>query len=69
MRKTVKKVIFTLLLLTLSASTAFLAYLHFFASNDKDVSGEWTASLDMTEQAAVAALCWLQDVEAVSVSM
>jgi len=69
MKKIVKNVIFTLLLLTLSVSTAFLAYLYFFASGDKNLSGEWTADLDMTEQAAVTALIWLQDIEAVSVSL
>ena len=69
MRKTIKNVIFTLLLLTLSASTALLAYLHFFASDDKELSGEWTANLDMTQQAAVTALGWLQDIEAVSLSL
>ena len=69
MRKTIKNAVFILLLLTLSASTAFLAYLHFFASDDKELSGEWTADLDMTEQAAVTALGWLQDIEGVSVSL
>ena len=39
MKKTIKNVIFTLLLLTLSASTALLAYLHFFASDDDELSG------------------------------
>ena len=67
--KIIKNVVVTLLLLTLSASTAFLAYLHFFISNDKDLSGEWTADLDMTESAAVTALDWLQDIEAVSLSL
>lgn len=67
--KTIKYVVFTLLLITLGISTALLAYLHFFASGDEDLSGEWTAELDMTEQAAVAALSWLQDIEAVSVTM
>lgn len=69
MRKTIKNVVLTLLILTLSASTAFLAYLYFFVSNDRELSGEWTANLDMTEQAAVEALSWLQDIEAVSVSL
>ena len=69
MRKTIKNVVFTLLLLTLSASTALLAYLHFFASDARELSGSWTAKLDMTEQAAVAAFSWLQDIEAVSVSL
>lgn len=69
MRKTMKKVIVVLLLLILSVSTALLAYLHFFASGDEDLSGEWTAELDMTRQAAVTALGWLQDIEGVSVSL
>lgn len=68
MRKTIKNAVFILLLLTLSVSTAILAYLHFFASDDKDLSGEWTAKIDMTEQAAVTAFSWLQDVEGVYVS-
>lgn len=69
MRKTMTKVTVVLLLLILSVSTAFLAYLHFFASGDEDLSGEWTADLDMTRQAAVKALSWLQDIEGVSVSL
>ncbi|MDE7353655.1 MAG: hypothetical protein K2O06_11495 [Acetatifactor sp.] len=69
MRKALKNTIFILLLLTLSVSTAFLAYLHFFASDDHDLSGEWTAELDMTQQASVTALAWLQDIEAVSISL
>lgn len=69
MRKTIKNVVFTLLLLTLCASTALLTYLHFFASDDRELSGEWTANLDMKQQAAVTALGWLQDIEAVSVSL
>lgn len=69
MKKTIKNVIFVLLLLTLGASTALLTYLHFFAADDKNLSGEWTAQLDMTEQAAVAAFGWLQDIEAASVSL
>lgn len=68
MRKTIKNAVFILLLLTLSVSTAFLTYLHFFASDDKELSGEWAADLDMTEHAAVMALSWLQDMEGVSVS-
>jgi len=69
MRKTMKNVVLILVLLTLSASTALLTYVHFFASGDKDLSGEWTADLDMTEQAAITALSWLQDIEAVTVSL
>lgn len=69
MEKNIKNTIFALLLLSLSISTVILAYLHFFASGDGNLSGEWTANLDMTEQAAAAALGWLQDIEAVSVSL
>ena len=75
MKKTVKNTVFILLILTLSVSTALLTYLYFFASGgrgllrDKNLSGEWTADLDMTEQAAVTALSWLQDIEAVSISL
>lgn len=69
MRRTMKNAILLLLLLTLSASTALLAYLHFFAPDDGNPAGEWTADLDMTEQAAVTAFGWLQDIEAVSVSL
>lgn len=69
MKKTIKNVIFVLLLLTLGVSTALLTYLHFFSAGDKNLSGEWTAQLDMTEQAAVAAYGWLQDIEAASVSL
>ncbi len=69
MGKIIKNIILTLLLLTLSISTALLAYLHFFAADDGELSGEWTAELDMTHQAAVTALGWLQEIEAVSVSL
>lgn len=69
MRKTIKNVVIILLILTLSASTVLFAYLHFSASEDKELSGEWTADLDMTQQAAVTALGWLQDIEAVSISL
>ena len=69
MRKIMKNSIMILLLIILVISTAFLAYLHFFVSSDEDLTGEWTAGLDMTEQVAVTALDWLQDIEAVSVSL
>ena len=69
MRKAAKNTIVILLLLTLSVTTAFLIYLHFFASKDNDLSGEWTADLDMSKQAAVTAFAWLQDIEGVSVSL
>ena len=68
MGKTIKNVVFILLLLTLSISTALLVYLHFFASDDRNLSGEWTAGLDITERALVTACSWLQDIEGVSVS-
>lgn len=69
MKKIIKNVVITLLFVTLSISTALLAYLHFFTSDDKDLSGEWVTELDMTQQAAVTALGWLQEIEAVSVSL
>lgn len=69
MRKTVKNIVIILLLLTLGVSTAFLSYLLFFAPGGRELSGEWTARLDMTEEASAAALGWLQDMEAVSVSL
>ncbi len=69
MKKTMKKVIFILLLLTVSVYALFLTYLHFFVPGGKDLSGEWTGGLDMTKQAAVTAFGWLQEVEAVSVSL
>lgn len=68
-KNTVKNIVIVLLILTLGASTALFAYLHFSQSDDKNLSGEWTAELDMTEQAAVTALGWLQEIEAVSVSL
>ena len=69
MKKSIKNAIFIILLLTLSISTAILAYLQFFASDEEELSGEWTTNLDMTEHAVVTALDWLQDIEAVSVSL
>ena len=69
MGKVIKNTILLLLILSLSISTAFLAYLHFFKPDSSNLSGEWTAELNLTEQAAVTALIWLQDIEAVSVSL
>ena len=69
MEKEKKNTILLLLILILSISTAFLVYLHFFKSDGRSLSGEWTAELDLTEQAAVEAFIWLQDIEAVSVSL
>lgn len=69
MGKIVKNTIITLLILTLGCSTAFLAYLHFFAQDERELAGEWGAQLELTEQAAVMAYGWLQDIEAVTVSL
>lgn len=69
MGKIIKNAVVIFLFLILIVFTASLAYLHFFASSDKDFSGVWTAELDMTEEAAVTALSWLQDIEAVSISL
>ena len=75
MKKTIKNTVVILLILTLSVSTALLTYLYFFSpeggrlSRNQDLSGEWTASLNMTERAAVTALSWLQEIEAVSMSL
>lgn len=69
MKKFAKKFIVVLMFLSLSAALAFLVYLHFFAADDRNISGEWTTQLDMTKQAAVPAFIWLQDIEAVSVSL
>lgn len=81
MRKTMKNVIFTLLFLAFIVSAVLLAYLYLFAPGDKglsddeelpvyeDLSGEWTANLDMKQQAAVTAFSWLQDIEGVSISL
>ena len=69
MGKVIKNTILLLLILSLSISTASLAYLHFFKSDGGSLSGEWTAELDLTEQAAVTAYIWLQDIDAVPVSL
>ncbi len=69
MRKIIRNVICILLFLTLSVSTAYLAYLQFFSGDREALSGEWTADLDMTKQVVATAALWLQDIEAVSVSL
>lgn len=69
MRKTIKNVIFALLLLTVSVFAVLLLYMHFFAPGDENLSGEWTADVDMAEQATAMAFSWLQDIEGVSISM
>ena len=69
MGKVIKNTILFLLILSLGIFTAFLAYLQFFKSGGRSLSGEWTAELDLTQQAAVTAFIWLQDIEGVSVSL
>ena len=69
MRKIMRFIVTAILLPVLILSTALLVYLHFFAEDDKNLSGEWTTSLDLTDQAVVTALVWLQDIEAVDVSI
>lgn len=69
MKKIAKNILLTLLFLTLSVLTAVLIYIHFFQSDDRDLSGEWITEFDMTKQAAVTAFVWLQDMEAVSISL
>lgn len=69
MRKAMKNVLLTLLVLTLGIAAAFLVYCQFFAAGGRDLSGEWAAGLDLTDEAAVTALGWLQEIEAVSVSL
>lgn len=69
MRKIMKNAIYTFVLLLFGVSTALLGYLHFFAAGDRNLSGEWTAQLDMTQRAAVAALSWLQEIEGTAVSL
>lgn len=69
MRKTTKNVALILLFLTLSVLLALMIYLHFFASENQGISGQWTTEVNMTEQAAATAFLWLQDIEGVSVTM
>lgn len=69
MKKTITTALLTILILTLTASTALLAYLHFFMADNHDLSGTWTADLNMTKQAAASAFGWLEDIEGVSVSL
>ena len=68
MGKVIKNIILLLLVLGLSIFITVLAFLYFFKSDGRSLSGEWTAELNLTEQAAVTAFIWLQDIEAVSVS-
>lgn len=69
MRKTTKNVALILLFLTLIVLLALMIYLHFFASADQDISGQWTTQADVSEQASVTAFLWLQDMEGVDVSL
>lgn len=69
MRKIIKNVVFMLFFITVSVFAVLLLYRHFFAPGDENLSGEWTANVDMTEQAAVMAFGWLQDIEGVSISV
>lgn len=69
MKKIMKNAVILFIFLVLGTATAFLTYLHFFAPEDSDLSGQWTAEVDMSQQAAVAAYNWLQDIEAVSFSL
>lgn len=69
MRKTTKNVALIRLVLTLSVLLALMIYLHFFASEDQNISGQWTTEVDMTGQAAATAFLWLRDIEGVSLSL
>lgn len=69
MRRKWRNIVSTIVFLFLITSTALLAYLYFFEPGDKDLTGEWTAKLDMTDQSAVTALGWLQNIEAVSITL
>ena len=51
MRKILNVVVLAVLLPALLIATVLLTYLHFFAPGDKNLSGKWTASLDMTDHA------------------
>lgn len=67
--KIMKNATVTFLLLMSVLFLILLAYSYFLAAGGRNFSGEWTADLDMTEQAAVTALDWLQDIEGISVSL
>lgn len=64
MRKYVKYSMIILLLLSVGIAAACVVYLFLFAPGDSDLSGEWTAELEMTGQAAATAYGWLKDMEA-----
>ncbi len=69
MRRFMKKTIIALLVLSLGIVAVLMAYRICGAAGDRDLSGEWTAQLDMSGQAAAMAYGWLRDIEAVSVSL
>lgn len=69
MKKAVNRSIGIILFLLLGISSALLVYLILFAQRAENLSGKWERDLDLTQQAAVAALDWLQDIEGVSVSL
>ncbi len=66
MRKILNFMVLAVLLPALLTATVLLTYLHFFAPGTR-ISGKWTASLDMTDQAAVTAIGWLQDIEGIDI--
>lgn len=67
--KIMKNATVTFLLLMSGLLLILLIYSYCFNAGGRNFSGEWTANLDMTEQAAVRAIDWLQDIEGVSVSL
>ncbi len=69
MRKIIRNTVFVILISILIIFALFFAYLRFYRANDANLTGEWTAGLDMTQQASAAALGWLQEIEAVPISM
>lgn len=69
MKKILKSIVLIILFTVLILSASLSAYFCLSIARDRNLSGEWTAQLDMSEHAAVTALDWLQDMEAVSVSL
>lgn len=67
--KIMKNATVTFLFLMSGLLLILLIYSYFFNAGGRNFSGEWTAELNVTEQAAVRALDWLQDIEGVSVSL
>lgn len=67
-KNAVKNTIVILLILSVGILAAILVHSRLQAQREANLSGEWSARLDMTEQAVVAAFGWLSDIEAVSVS-